>query len=150
QLREKLFFGDAESGPKIAKYAGSGSLHGWVRVVATRLLIDATRTSSLELPLEEALFEGIAEGASPEQAALRRRYQQPIREALAQAIAELEPQLQFVLRCEVSGMSSAEIAEREGVHARTVQRRLAQAHQALEHAFSRVLAARLGCTPDEA
>src|SRR5439155_18454762 len=43
ELRERLFVGVAGARPKIAEYTGHGGLERWVRAVAVRVALNATR-----------------------------------------------------------------------------------------------------------
>lgn len=83
--------------PKLASYAGRGSLSAWIRIVATRealMLLRRTRRPPLD-ELSEVLTEP---GAAPELDYLKRRCRKEFQEALYASLKQLMPRDRNLLR----------------------------------------------------
>ncbi len=128
----------AERKPAIAAYRGDASLAAFVRVVATRLLLEVYPRTPEEVNLEEAVLRGPKHRnrdlrANPDLLALRRRRGDSFHAAFAQAEAALEARPRALLRyalCEE--LTAAEIGLVYGVHSSTVARWLGEASEALQ------------------
>lgn len=132
---QKLFVGDAETPAKIREYAGEGDLKGWVRVIAVRSLVDASRKrSGGEAPASgdravELLF---ASGEDPELEYLKRHYRTEFQAAFTEAIGALEPEDRTSLRQSfVDRLSIDQIAHAQGIHRATAARRVQKARETL-------------------
>jgi len=149
RLRERLFVGPE---PRVGKYAGRGSLRGWVRVVAMRLLVDMVRERGLpidrgELQPEDIVAEG---GADPELGYIKARYAQAFRDSFAEAVTRLQPRQRNLLRQQlVHGATYEEIAAMYRVSRATAARWLAQARTELVTTLRAGLQASLGVAEDE-
>src|SRR4051812_46377751 len=96
ELRIRLLAGPD---PRVGHYGGRGPLGGWVRVAAVRIAlswIDDNR--SRRLNDSGALSAIVADGPSPEVAALKGRYSGAFQAALDRSIALLDPRDRTVLR----------------------------------------------------
>lgn len=130
QLRTKLFVRDGERPPRIAGYAGKGSLRGWIRAVAVRAALDALRAEKgAELPVEDGFLEVFGAGdAGPEVVALKQRYREDVNAAFARGFAGLTARQRNLLRQHfVHDLSIERIGAMYGVHRVTAFRWLAQA-----------------------
>jgi RNA polymerase sigma-70 factor (ECF subfamily) len=136
-VRERLFVG-AGGAPRIATWSGAGSLRAWLRVLATRVLLDRLAQSPRrEVPIEEALLEAPLEDSDPELLLLKERCRPQLRAALGQALAALDARQKLLLRCELEGRSLGEVAALYGVHLRSAQRWLRDARDELLEALRR-------------
>lgn len=144
QLREKLLLAEGTAPPKILKYAGSGTLAAWVRVVAQRAAIDKQRAGKqgVTQPLDGATLQALTE--SPELSHLRASYQKELLTALHEAFGSLPREQRNVLRLHfVGGLSGEKIAAMLAVNRSTVVRWLAAARSALMRQTRRLLTQRL-------
>ncbi len=141
-VRVKLFAGDA---PRIAEYRGTGPLRNWVRIVATRTLIEMARGMKHTDPLEESgVVPLAAPDDDPEMAYLKRRYAAEVKEAFEAAAKELAAEERNVLREHYAcGLGIDQIAAIHGIHRATAARRLASAREAVLAGTRRLLTARL-------
>lgn len=147
-VRERLFAGAA---PRIAEFAGQGSLAGWLRVTVTRLAVDLARKKS-ERPAADGAVQSLAVPApdDPEVAYLRRLYGEEFRAAFELAVTDLTPAERNVLRWyHVQGLSIDQIAATRGGHRATAARQVQRAREALLQAVRARLAARLGVADAE-
>lgn len=127
----------AEHPAAVAAYRGDASLEAFVRVVATRLLLEVYPRTPEEANLEEAVLRGPKHRnrdlrANPDLLALRRRRGDAFHEAFAKAEAALEARPRAILRyalCEE--LTAEEIGLVYGVHYATVARWLDDASETL-------------------
>lgn len=127
----------AEHPAAVAAYRGDASLEAFVRVVATRLLLEVYPRTPEEAQLEEGVLRGPKHRnrdlrANPELLALRRRRGDAFHTAFAEAEAALEARPRAILRfalCEE--LTAEEIGLVYGVHHATVARWLAEASETL-------------------
>jgi len=142
RLLERLLGGDQ---PRLARYAGAGSLIGWLRVVAIRIGFDLKRASSDPGPVaSESIAERLADASmNPELDLMRTQYCGAFQEALLAATRELTHRQRAVLRLYLLGrLSIDEIGKVYGVHRSTVARWISTAqvsvfNVAKEHLRSR-------------
>lgn len=150
-VRERIFVGSPEGGPRLAEYAGRGSLEGWFRVVvfrtATNLRIGERRHRPAARPLEERILE--ADG-DLELEYIRNRYRHEFEAAFAEALGTLTPRERSVLRFYlVDGLTLEQIGAVRGVHASTVSRWLAVARRRVRDEATRLIRERLGSSDSE-
>lgn len=141
QLRERLFVAR-----KIGQYSGRGTLSSWLRVVTVRVAANLRRA---ERPpaLEEVIPARVV---SPELAVMQRRYGEPFRVALRDAIAGLAPDERSLLRLQyVDGLNIDRIAIVFGVSRATIGRRMIAVRERVLQETHRLLGERLRATPDE-
>lgn len=140
ETRRKLLVGDP---PKIAAYAGRGSLRGLLKVTATRAAISLLRARGRETD-DEALIDEAGE-RDPELAYLKARYRAVFREAFEDAMASLEPRERNLLRLHfLQKVTLDALATMYGVHRATIVRQLATIRETIERATHRGLQTRLG------
>jgi RNA polymerase sigma-70 factor, ECF subfamily len=140
----RLFLTEGDRPPKIAHYQGKGDIRRWVRVVATRLAIDARRQHRSETPLHEHLLERLPdEGDGAELEHLQRTYRRAFKDAFAAAVGELTDRQRNVLRYHVDGLTADQIGRMYNVHRVTVARWLSAIRGALLHGTRGTLRARL-------
>jgi RNA polymerase sigma-70 factor, ECF subfamily len=102
-MRQKLFVAMGERPPSIAKYEGKGPLKSWVRVVATRLVLDLARRAGSDGPGKRPLSdEDLARQLPPAQDAeiehLRRAYGEILPAAFEEALTRLTVRQRNLLR----------------------------------------------------
>src|SRR5262249_53675015 len=74
KLRQRLFVCESGKMPKIADYVGTGPLRHWVRVTATRMVLDTVTRSPPEQVVGDELFVRLLGGADPELEYIKRAY----------------------------------------------------------------------------
>lgn len=143
-LYEKLFVGD---NARIRSYAARGSLHGWVKIVATRMLCDL-KTAAAE-PTAATDYDAVLVSTmmSPPDdlahALLKQQLRPAVQQAIEQSMRALHPHQRVLLRQRfIYGLSLAELARAQQVHRVTVSKQLAKARAAVQTS----LRARLGET----
>lgn len=123
KVRMRLF---SDPNPRIAAYAGRGSLLGWLRVVATRVALDMVDSSDAErtrLGDHDALGRLVAAGGDPELGAAKSRMRASFQAALDEGLAGLSSRAKTVLRLHyVDGLNIDAIAAVYHVHRATVAR----------------------------
>jgi len=149
RVRASLLVAGDGAPPKIAEYAGRGSLHGWVRVVAVRVALMMVRRPRPEVPLESALLDMPA-GGDAELDYLRKRYGTEFKEAFAEAFAKLSAEERTLLELTVlEGVSLDRIGAMHRVNKSTVSRWLSKARETLLTETRRVMKERLRCSDKE-
>jgi RNA polymerase sigma-70 factor (ECF subfamily) len=123
--RTRLFLSDGEHRPKIAEYAGSGSLEGWMRVVATRVALNFGRNmDETEAKAGERELMALASPAfGPEAAYMKSHYRHELRAALSEAVSSLSTRDRNVLKqhyCD--GLTLIEVGAAYQVHRVTAAR----------------------------
>jgi RNA polymerase sigma-70 factor (ECF subfamily) len=131
QLREELLVAGADGKERtLTRYSGKGPLRRWLSVIVIRAAVTARRRArrgGIRWSGDEALAELPSIAASPEVAALRRKYEGVFREALRDALATLGPEDRNLLRLHlVDGLGLDRLAPMLGVHRATAARRLAK------------------------
>lgn len=151
-LREKLLVAAAGATPKIAEYAGAGSLQGWLRVVTIRTAVSLRRKRD-EQPgedLDESVGKVLPVGQDLEIDYIRTRYQKEFKEALQAAFASLPQEQRHVLRMHfANGLTGDAIASVLQVNRRTVVRWLASGKSAMFQETRRLLQAQLRLSAGE-
>jgi RNA polymerase sigma-70 factor (ECF subfamily) len=149
-VRVKLFAGES---PRIREYRGIGSLKNWVRVVATRTLIEMVRATKDAESIDEhegGVLPLTAPDDDPEMAYLKRRYAAEVKVAFEDAARELGPEDRNVLREHYArGLSIDQIAAVHGVHRATAARRLVAARDSVLAVTRRILMTRLRLSRSE-
>lgn len=153
QLRIKLFVGAPGKPAKILDYTGAGSLLAWLRVVAVRAGVDATRAAKSQRAheaLDEAELLGLPLVGELRASAAGHELLAAVKRAFADAVAGLAPRQRALLRhAYVDQLTLEQIAASYSIHRATVARILAGAREQLvEHTRTAVIAA-LGVAPSE-
>jgi RNA polymerase sigma-70 factor, ECF subfamily len=149
-LRVRLLVAPPGEVPRIAEYAGRGTLTSWVRVAAIRLAIDLLKQSGATAPGgEDELLDQIG-GGDPELEAIKERYREQVNAALRDAFAALSAEQRNLLRLSYrDGRSIDEIGALLGAHRSTAARGIAEARDAILAGAQRLLGERLRLTPSE-
>jgi RNA polymerase sigma-70 factor, ECF subfamily len=127
-LREYLLVAAAGARPRIADYAGRGSLGGWIRVIATRRVVQQRRPSVGSN--EDAAHRLAATEPNPEVALIRKRYGAELAAALGAAIASLSDRDRGLLKLAIiDELSMDELCGLYSVHRTTLWRWLVQLKQ---------------------
>lgn len=146
-VRERLFVAGPDRAARIAAYGGRGSLRAWVRVTATRTMLDWLRRKAepQNRPSEDAsVFDRIAGPTDPELDYMRRTYGAAVPEAMQDAFAALTARQRNLLRQRyVHDLSTDRLAVAYGVHRATAFRWLEDARAALWQGLRAALAQRL-------
>jgi RNA polymerase sigma-70 factor (ECF subfamily) len=145
--REKLLVGGAERAPRIAEYNGRGTLRGWMRVVITRIALNALRDRKREVPIEAALLDQRAtDRCDPELSCLRERFGVAVDRALERAMRSLTPDQRVLLKQRfVDGLTSEQLARFHRKHRITMVRRLHGILRTLRARTEALLGNEIGC-----
>lgn len=151
QVRERLFVGTSERGPRILDYNGAGRLESWIRVAAIRTIQNGWRKTRRELPVESTeIWDKLLPPGDAELEHLKTRYRDDFRHALAEAVAGMSDRQRILLRQHVvEGVPSTQLASLYKVHRATVSRWIVVAQETLLDATRHRLVERLQITADE-
>jgi RNA polymerase sigma-70 factor (ECF subfamily) len=153
RLRERLYIPTAAGGPKIEEYSGRGSLESWLCAVALRTGANVAREerrAGRRTADDESLLELCDGGPDPELALLKERYQDDVKDALREALREVAPQDQVLLRqFHIDGVGLSTLAKLHRRHVSNVSRRIAHIRQSVLEQTRRLLMSRLQLTPSE-
>jgi RNA polymerase sigma-70 factor (ECF subfamily) len=125
RLRAHLLIGEPGQAPRIAAYAGRGSLAGFVRVTAMRIALALLRRRQATEPLLDD-EDGLAVGVDPELDYLKARYRPIFTRVFRESVSALAQRERTLLRLSYcDGLSASEIARLRQVHVSTISRQLA-------------------------
>lgn len=150
-IYQKLLLPLGEREPKIARYAGRGTLLGWLRVVATREARDLMQQGGLEQPVEiDALLRLLPPAEDAELGHLKEAYRSEREAAFREAFAALSSKERNVLRYHLAGgLNIDRIGALYGVHRATVARWIAAIREKLLDSTREGLMRRLAVGPAE-
>lgn len=141
---DRLFVVPPGEPPRITKYVGRGSLKGWLRVMASRFIIDRSRRRELPADSDDALAEKIGAAQDTELDYFRHAYGPALDTAFARAVASLSVRERNLLRQRYLHEISADaLAKMYGVHRSTLFSWLDKARASLLVEVRRGLAERL-------
>lgn len=153
---------DGNKKSKLAYYSGRGSLGGWLRAVTAQLAVDGFRKQAKYVQIEEdrefenlaneAAGDGqkIAHDSSPEELLTDRRTAADVTEALAQTVAELEPEDRLIMKLYYfDELKLKQIADTFGYHEATASRKLARIQSEIRKGVERRLKNTHGWTENE-
>jgi RNA polymerase sigma-70 factor (ECF subfamily) len=144
QLRDRLLVGPA---PRIADYAGSGALDGWVKVAGMRVALNLRRSTQAKERAERVLALELPVGDDPELEIIKQQYSGAVAGALSDALALLSADERQLLRLHyVDGLNLDKIGALHNVNKSTVSRWLATARLRVLEEAKRVLVTRLQIT----
>lgn len=147
-VRTRLFVPSEGQRPRIAQYSGRGPFGGWLRMVATRCLLDLRRARSGASQSPELHSPGVA--TDPELDYLKLRYAADFKVVLEGALAELDARQVTLLKLSfIEQLSTAAVGVMYGVSSRTVQRWLSDIRETLLVRTREGLRARLALSPSE-
>lgn len=144
QTRIALLVAD-DGPPGIARYAGTGALSAFVRVVAVRFALKATPAHA-----DEAIVDQLDSSLpTPELATLKATYGSLVRDAVLAAWRALPRHDRFVLSLELHGRMSIEsIAALYNLHKVSAARKIARSRAVLLGEVRDRLRAQLGASPE--
>jgi RNA polymerase sigma-70 factor (ECF subfamily) len=143
QFRAHVMVGEPGRAPRIAGYGGRGPLRAWVRVTATRLVIDLARRPEQPAPLGDELDALLPPTGDPETGYLRHAYGDHLAAAFADALAALTPRQRNLLRQKhLHELTGERLAAMYGVHRATVFGWIEDARKALLKHLGQALRAR--------
>jgi RNA polymerase sigma-70 factor (ECF subfamily) len=149
-LRDLLFVARPGRPPKIAEYAGRGTLGSWLRVVTVRLHHNLRRQDRDHAPLEDEGPPAPLPDGSPELALLRAHGGAAFNHALRDAFAALSTRDRSLLRLHfLDGLNVDQLGLVFGVHRATAARWLAAAREQLTAGTLALLRERLALSQEE-
>jgi RNA polymerase sigma-70 factor, ECF subfamily len=147
-VRTRLFVATGGQSPRITQYSGRGPFGGWLRMIATRCLLDLQRAKSGHAAARELDSPGIA--TDPELDYLKLRHAADFKIVLQAALAQLDARQVTLLKLSfIEQLSATAIGTMYGVSSRTVQRWLVELRESLLVRTREGLRARLTLSPSE-
>jgi RNA polymerase sigma-70 factor (ECF subfamily) len=149
RLRVKALVGDGERAPRLAAYAGRGSLRRWLRTALVNAFLNLRRDEPPACD-DDALLDAIAGAGDGEMELVRARYRDTLAGAIGNAIAALEPAHKLVLRyAYLDGLGLDAIGAALRVSRATAHRRVQAARDALRERVEAIIGRELGLDADE-
>jgi len=148
QVRTRLFVPAAGQAARITQYSGKGPLGGWLRMLATRCLLDLRRARHGQQAAPELDSPHVP--TDPELDYLKLRYAADFKIALESALAQLDARQVTLLKLSfIEQLSASAIGVMYGVSSRTVQRWLVDLRDAVRVSTRQVLQSRIAISPSE-
>lgn len=150
-LRQKLLLPVASGEPRIAEYAGRGSLVAWLRAALLRTALNLKRDRQRDRCANaQPLRESDLPAYDPEALSIKDNYRVAFQNALQRALATLSRRDRSVLRLHLlEGLNLDNIGIVYNVHRATIARWLVQARAALRDAVMAQLASELELPAEE-
>lgn len=143
---ERLLVSTPTQHARLADYAGQGPLSAWLRAVATRLALNARR-STARVDFVSQVPDGPLAAPDPEFAALRRSHQLHFKQAFEHALTTLTARERTLLRLTtLDGLTLAQVGSIYAKDASTVSRWLTVTRATLLEKTRERLSAELGLT----
>jgi RNA polymerase sigma-70 factor (ECF subfamily) len=144
-LRQRLFVGTRQSGPRIAAYSGRGPLRLWLRVTVVRIVLEILDREAREPQADEAEILALpAPSDDPEIGYLKQLYQREFKESFEAAVASLgDRDRTLLMQYHVDGLTIDELGALYRVHRVTAARWVARARSLLLAATRKELGRRL-------
>ena len=148
EVRTRLLLPRGDQPPRVEQYSGRGPFGGWLRMIATRCLLDLQRVRNGNQQLRELDSPAIA--TDPELDYLKLRHAADFKAVLEQALGRLGARQVTLLKLSfVEQLTPSAIGVMYGVSARTVQRWLVDLREQLLKATREGLRTRLSLSPSE-
>lgn len=150
-VRQRLLVAPPGGVPRIASYSARGSLHAWVRVVATREALRMHSREVREVPAQDHELEtAIASEDDAEIRYLKGRYREEFKAAFHAAVDAIDARSRLLLRQHtVDGLGIDQLAALHAVHRATAARWLQAARAEVFSATLRELSQRLRLSKPE-
>jgi RNA polymerase sigma-70 factor (ECF subfamily) len=150
-LRRALLVDEPERSAGLREFAGRGSLHAYVRVIATRDLIRAINRGRRDQSFaENELLDRLGTQRDPELSMLRAEYHGIVSEAMRAAVQSLDDRSRALLRYQlVDGWTVDQLAKVYAVHRATAARWLVAVRADLGKRIRTELGSRLKIDSDE-
>ena len=151
-VRTHVLVATGDGAPRIAGYAGTGSLKSWLTAIAVRRYLNALRDNKREVLLgDEEVMDAIAAKApTPEFAILKESYRDKFRAGFSDALASLGAKEKTLLRHRfVDGLNVTDLAKLHDVHRATLHRWLADAQTAVAERTEQILCKELAVSAAE-
>jgi len=147
-VRTRLFVPAEGQHARITQYSGRGPFGGWLRMVATRCLLDLRRARKGQQAPRELDSPGVA--TDPELDYLKLRYAADFKVVLENALSQLDARQVTLLKLSfIEQLAPSAIGVMYGVTSRTVQRWLVDLRETVRASTREGLRARLALSPSE-
>jgi RNA polymerase sigma-70 factor, ECF subfamily len=146
EIRKQLFVPRERRPPKIEEYSGRSELGPWLRVVVSRLLLNALDAEKPEIAVEERVFEALlVTHATPERAVANAERRAVFVAAFGRAIGELSVRERRLLRLAFAERFTIDdLGQLFGVHRATAARWVKDAVETLGKSVRQIVQAELG------
>jgi RNA polymerase sigma-70 factor (ECF subfamily) len=150
-LRQRLFVGTRQSGPRLAAYSGRGPLRLWLRVTVVRIVFEILEREAREPQADENEILALpAPADDPEIGYLKQLYQREFKEAFEAAVAALgDRDRTLLMQYHVDGLTIDELGALYRVHRVTAARWVARARKSLLDATRKELQRKLDLSRTE-
>lgn len=150
-LRQRLFVGTRQSGPRLAAYSGRGPLRLWLRVTVVRIVFEILEREAREPQADENEILALpAPADDPEINYLKQLYQREFKEAFEAAVGALgDRDRTLLMQYHVDGLTIDELGALYRVHRVTAARWVARARKSLLDATRKELQRKLDLSPTE-
>lgn len=150
-LRQRLFVGTRQSGPRMAAYSGRGPLRLWLRVTVVRIVFEILEREAREPQADEDEILALpAPADDPELGYLKQLYQREFKEAFEAAVAALgDRDRTLLMQYHVDGLTIDELGALYRVHRVTAARWVARARKSVFDATRKELQRKLDLSRTE-
>jgi RNA polymerase sigma-70 factor (ECF subfamily) len=150
-LRQRLFVGTRQSGPRLAAYSGRGPLRLWLRVTVVRIVFEILEREAREPQADENEILALpAPADDPEIGYLKQLYQREFKEAFEAAVGALgDRDRTLLMQYHVDGLTIDELGALYRVHRVTAARWVARARKSLLDVTRKELQRKLDLSPTE-
>lgn len=150
-LRQRLFVGTRQSGPRLAAYSGRGPLRLWLRVTVVRIVFEILEREAREPQADENEILALpAPADDPEMGYLKQLYQREFKEAFEAAVGALgDRDRTLLMQYHVDGLTIDELGALYRVHRVTAARWVARARKSLLDVTRKELQRKLDLSPTE-
>jgi RNA polymerase sigma-70 factor (ECF subfamily) len=149
-VREILYVAPPGRTAKIADYAGTGPLAGFLRIIASRVMLRSMQKEERFVPLGEQVAARVAEQHDAELAIAKRRYGAELQSALQESYRACSAEDRSLLCYRyVEGCSVDQLAAIHRVHRATAARWLRRAEETMIGQCLRTLRERLGVNEND-
>ncbi|MCE9667702.1 transcriptional regulator [Myxococcus stipitatus] len=149
-LRANLLMPRAGAAPRLAGYAGVGSLFHWVNSAGVRLALRMRKAHGQEAQVDAEVLAAHPAQGGLELGLVREDARAHVRAAFVQAVASLDDEDRELLRLHfVERLSLERMGALYGLHKSTLSRRLSGVQAVLEKRTRRVMSERLALSADD-
>lgn len=151
EIEQRLFVRQGDKPARIEEYAGRSELAAWLKVVASRIVLNRMDAEKPESPTDDRLFDGmLVTTASPELAVAAAENRALLKSVFERATGELTPRERRLLRLAFTeGFTIDDIGALYGIHRSSAARWVKDASAALSKHVARIARGELRLSPEQ-